>query len=62
MQRPRDKSGLLRLPLVMVAAVLAADLLFRASLLRLVRPVIIEPLDGELVAPPVIVRWKDRSG
>lgn len=49
---------LLRLAAVVILAVIAGDFLFRASLLRLIRPVITEPADGELVAPPVQVRWE----
>jgi len=49
---------LLRLVVVVAVVVIATDLFFRASLLRLVRPVITEPVDGELVSPPVRVRWE----
>lgn len=48
----------LRLAALVVFAVAGADLIFRASILRLVRPVIVEPADGELVAAPVRVRWE----
>lgn len=49
---------LLRLAAVVICAVVAGDFLFRVSLLRQVRPIITEPADGELVAPPVRVRWE----
>jgi hypothetical protein len=49
---------LLRLVAVVIVTVVAADLFFRASLLRLVRPVILEPADGAVVAAPVRVRWE----
>lgn len=49
---------LFRLAAVVIFAVVAGDFLFRASLLRQVRPIITEPADGELVAPPVQVRWE----
>jgi len=49
---------LVRLAAIVFLAVVAADLLFRASLLRLVRPVIVSPADGEVVAAPVRVRWE----
>jgi hypothetical protein len=49
---------LLRLAAVVMISVVAADLLFRASLLRLVRPVIVDPADGAVVAAPVQVRWE----
>ena len=48
----------LRLVAVVIFTVAATDLLFRASILRLIRPVITEPADGELVAAPVQVRWE----
>jgi len=39
-------------------ATIGADALFRASLLRAVRPVIVSPTDGATVSLPVIVRWE----
>lgn len=49
---------LVRLAAVVFLTVVAADALFRASLLRLVRPVIVEPADGAVVASPVRVVWE----
>lgn len=43
---------------LVAATVIGADLLFRVSLLHLVRPVIVEPSDGQAVVPPVVVRWE----
>ncbi len=39
-------------------ATIGADALFRASLLRAVRPVIVSPTDGATVLPPVILQWE----
>lgn len=41
-----------------VVAVLAADALFRTSLLRQVRPLIVAPLDQSVVEVPVRLRWE----
>jgi len=43
--------------LVCVALVLAADVVFRTSLLRQLRPVILSPTDQAVLSPPVEVRW-----
>lgn len=39
-------------------AVLLADVVFRASVLRLVRPVIVHPADGAVAELPLRVRWE----
>jgi hypothetical protein len=44
--------------LTALVAILAGDILFRNSLLRLVRPVIVEPTDGASLTPPVDLRWE----
>lgn len=44
--------------LAAMLAILAGDLLFRTSLLRLVHPVIVEPTDAATVTPPVRLRWE----
>ena len=43
---------------VVAAAALAGDILFRASLLRTVRPVILAPTDGAAVSLPVRLHWE----
>lgn len=43
--------------LLCAAAILAGDLLFRTSLLRSVRPVILAPASRAVVEPPVQVYW-----
>ena len=48
----------LRTAALVFLAVLAADVAFRASLLRLLRPEILSPTDGAVVTPPVKVRWE----
>lgn len=44
--------------LLCAAAVLAADTVFRISLLDYVRPTILSPPDQGVLEPPVIVRWE----
>jgi regulator of replication initiation timing len=44
--------------LLCAAAVLAADIAFRTSLLHLLRPVIVSPADQAVLSPPVQVRWE----
>jgi regulator of replication initiation timing len=44
--------------LLCAAAVIAGDLVFRTSLLRQVRPVILSPADQAIVDAPVQVRWE----
>ena len=41
-----------------IAGTLAADAIFRISILRQLRPVIISPADQAVVAPPVRVSWE----
>jgi hypothetical protein len=40
------------------AAIIAGDVLFRASLLSQVRPIILTPPDQAVTAPPVEIRWE----
>ena len=44
--------------LLCAAAVLAADTVFRISLLGYVRPAVLSPPDQAVLEPPVIVRWE----
>ncbi len=44
--------------LTALVAILAGDVLFRNSLLRVVHPVIVEPTDGASLTPPVELRWE----
>jgi hypothetical protein len=44
--------------LLCAAAVVAADLLMHSSLLRALRPQIVEPADGAIINGPVTVRWE----
>lgn len=44
--------------LVCALSVIATDLLFSSSLLHTLRPQIVEPADGAILTPPVVVRWE----
>jgi regulator of replication initiation timing len=44
--------------LLCAAAIVAGDVLFRTSLLRQLRPVILSPADQAVVEPPVQVAWE----
>jgi hypothetical protein len=44
--------------LVSAAAVVAADLFMRSSLLRVLRPQVVAPADGAIVSGPVTVSWE----
>ncbi len=44
--------------LLCAAAVVAADVAFRTTLLHQLRPVILTPADQAIVSPPVAVRWE----
>lgn len=44
--------------LLCAAAVLAADTVFRISLLEYVRPTVLSPPDQGILEPPVVVRWE----
>lgn len=43
--------------LLCIAGMFAGDVVFRASLLRQLRPVILSPADQAVVAPPIRVMW-----
>lgn len=43
--------------LLCALAVVATDLAFSSSLLRIFRPVVTSPADGSILAPPVVVSW-----
>jgi hypothetical protein len=44
--------------LLSALAVVATDLWFSTSLLRVFRPVVTSPADGAIAAPPVVVHWE----
>lgn len=56
--RPIRLRDAFALAILIGAAVIAADLIFRTSLLRAVWPLVVVPPDGAIITPPVLVRWE----